>query len=752
MREMLFLLCFFVISESKICPKCRIPDFLRTIPPMLDAPNEPLNITRCLYPKETLMNKKLMDIGALSAPACVYILPLRDDFLKFYYPHINDTYFETFWKENGERCLQHFGSELLGFYNLEKYGNLPTDVLFTCTRGFIDTSDNNREDQLYTFISSLTLAYIHEMEGKPSHYLKRCYDRDTDLSNSHWSLYNCMFAVMNRTFSVGPLSFNSFFVEQVDESSDFSHLENTFLLAQSRQEGCAIAQADTNGVIQILTDVPGSNYLAEGECTGTLNLYGFDLLCCCYTNVFNCLYTASSNLHPQTDLNEVDLKDDQFLCIKGFLNSTSPELKFRGSRIDILTDLAGHCFTVLKIVYDKDYVFNISLTFGAAADNHSQICVQEGHEANNTFQYIKNPSSFSVKYDVTKDITEIVRCCKGNFCNHFGMFDSNSSYAWPKKFQYKMNEDWHMSCGYVPVDIFWNIFKKENETRNCVRSLSMERTLEYQPYLGGRDITTYPLYKAKERKDANFTGIPVKPIFCFYAGIPYAEALNRSGIKYVPRMVFGCETNETFTLPFTPTPDFNFHVHLHHQNILRQLKSQYLPYYECPTTNGASNELLSFLRTNKTEQLIWFPICFAMIYRDTHQTFYRSGACNWNEICCNQTKWIDEYFENDNHFYNASIQRYEGRPYESIMNIKYKCQSQWCLKDEMDARCFFYAGEDLTPAEIVSKLNNDSSSNNISSVENFYPQNKGPMPLSVTVDEITGYDESTYKEIGRKRD
>uniref|UniRef100_A0A914P872 Uncharacterized protein n=1 Tax=Panagrolaimus davidi TaxID=227884 RepID=A0A914P872_9BILA len=445
------------------------------------------------------------------------------------------------------------------------------------------------------------------MEGKPSHYLKRCYDRDTDLSNSHWSLYNCMFAVMNRTFSVGPLSFNAFFVEQ-----------NTFLLAQSRQEGCAIAQADANGVIQILTNVPGSNYLADGECTGTLNLYGFDLLCCCYTNVFNCLYTASSNLNPQTDLNEFDLKDDRFICIKGFLNSTSPELKFRGSRTDILTDLAGHCYTVLKIVYDKDYVFNISLTFGAAADNHSQICVQEGYETNNTFQYIKDPSSFSVKYDVTKDITEIVRCCKGNFCNHFGMFDSNSSYAWPKKFQYKMNEDWHMSCGYVPVDIFWNIFKKENETRNC--------------------------------------------------------------------------------------------------------------------------------------QLIWFPICFAMIYRDTHQTFYRSGACNWNEICCNQTKWIDEYFENDNHFYNASTQRYEGRPYESIMDIKYKCQSQWCLKGEMAARCFFYTGRDLTPAEIVLKLNNDSSSNNISSVESFYPQNKGSMPLSVTVDEITGYDESTYKEIGRKRD
>uniref|UniRef100_A0A914PC80 Uncharacterized protein n=1 Tax=Panagrolaimus davidi TaxID=227884 RepID=A0A914PC80_9BILA len=69
------------------------------------------------------------------------------------------------------------------------------------------------------------------MEGKPSYQIKRCYDRDTDLVNSHWTLVNCMFAVMNRTFSIGPLSFNSFFVEEVGkEAADFTHLQVICLL------------------------------------------------------------------------------------------------------------------------------------------------------------------------------------------------------------------------------------------------------------------------------------------------------------------------------------------------------------------------------------------------------------------------------------------------------------------------------------------------------------------------------------------
>uniref|UniRef100_A0A914PN54 Uncharacterized protein n=1 Tax=Panagrolaimus davidi TaxID=227884 RepID=A0A914PN54_9BILA len=284
------------------------------------------------------------------------------------------------------------------------------------------------------------------MEGKPSYQIKRCYDRDTDLVNSHWTLVSCMFAVMNRTFSIGPLSFNSFFVEEVgDEAADFTHLQNTFLSAQAKQEGCAIAQLNAaSGIIEILQSTANSKYLGDGECTGTLNLYGFDLLCCCYANVGNCLYTASpSQFNHQTNdfYEDVQLKDDQFLCIKGFLNSTLQELKFRGPRNEILTDLSSHCYTIINITYDKDYVFNVSLTFGAALDADKSICNETSNDTNSG-QYIKSPWGFHYEYDVTKDPIEIVRCCKGNFCNHFGMFDSESAYAWPKKFQYKMNKDW----------------------------------------------------------------------------------------------------------------------------------------------------------------------------------------------------------------------------------------------------------------------------------------------------------------------
>uniref|UniRef100_A0AC34F710 Uncharacterized protein n=1 Tax=Panagrolaimus sp. ES5 TaxID=591445 RepID=A0AC34F710_9BILA len=204
---------------------------------MHDAPKDPLDITRCLYPND--IHPLLGNISKDNTPVCVYITPLRDDYLQFYFPSQTDAYFETFWKENGARCLKYYGSEVLGFYNLEKYGNLPTDVLFSCSRGFNNVSEGNRDEQLNVFLSQLMLAYIQEMEGKPSHRLMRCYDRDTDLVNSHWTLYNCMLAVMNRTFSVGPLSFNSFFVDQMDdESADFSHLNNTFLSSQARQEGC----------------------------------------------------------------------------------------------------------------------------------------------------------------------------------------------------------------------------------------------------------------------------------------------------------------------------------------------------------------------------------------------------------------------------------------------------------------------------------------------------------------------------------
>ena len=67
---------------------------------------------------------------------------------------------------------------------------------------------------------------MKEIEGKPQNL--RCYDRDTDLANSHLSLHTCMFAVMNRTFSIGPLSFNSFFVNHIDDentTADFSQLQ-----------------------------------------------------------------------------------------------------------------------------------------------------------------------------------------------------------------------------------------------------------------------------------------------------------------------------------------------------------------------------------------------------------------------------------------------------------------------------------------------------------------------------------------------
>uniref|UniRef100_A0AC35GM72 Uncharacterized protein n=1 Tax=Panagrolaimus sp. PS1159 TaxID=55785 RepID=A0AC35GM72_9BILA len=143
-------------------------------------------------------------------------------------------------------------------------------------------------DQLNTFLSNLMLAFIQEMEGKPSHQIKRCYDRDTDLVNSHWTLANCMFAVMNQIFSIGPLSFYSFFVEEVGD-------ENAFLYAQAKQEGCAIAKLNAaSGIIKVLQSTANNKYLGDGECTGTLNLYGFDLLGCCYANVGNCLYTCKA--------------------------------------------------------------------------------------------------------------------------------------------------------------------------------------------------------------------------------------------------------------------------------------------------------------------------------------------------------------------------------------------------------------------------------------------------------------------------
>uniref|UniRef100_A0A914Z4L2 Uncharacterized protein n=1 Tax=Panagrolaimus superbus TaxID=310955 RepID=A0A914Z4L2_9BILA len=354
-------LLHFVFIESKICPKCQLPSFLATKHPMHVVPKEPLNKTRCLYPQDIIIHSLLENLTKINTPVCVYIVPLRDDYLKFYFPTEHDAYFKTFWKENGERCLKYYDSEVLGFYNFDKYGNLPTDILYSCSRGFDNATDDNREDQLNVYLSQLMLSYIQEMEGKPSHRLMRCYDRDTDLVNSHWTLYNCMFAVMNRTFSVGPLSFNSFFVDQMDESVDFSHLKNTFLSAQASQEGCAIADVDATGRIQILNSITPNNFLDDGECTGTLNLYGFDLLCCCYLNALNCLYTASpysTEYDPTTqNLEGKVLRDDQFLCIKGSLNSSTPELKFRGPRKDILTDLAPQCYTLLNITYDKDFVF-----------------------------------------------------------------------------------------------------------------------------------------------------------------------------------------------------------------------------------------------------------------------------------------------------------------------------------------------------------------------------------------------------------
>uniref|UniRef100_A0A914QC61 Uncharacterized protein n=1 Tax=Panagrolaimus davidi TaxID=227884 RepID=A0A914QC61_9BILA len=89
----------------------------------------------------------------------------------------------------------------------------------------------------------------------------------------------------------------------------------------------------------------------------------------------------------------------------------------------------------------KHLVSTVSLTFGAALDADKNICKETSNNTNSG-QYIKSPWGFHYEYDVTKGPTEIVRCCKGNFCNHFGMFDSESAFAWPKKFQYKMNKDW----------------------------------------------------------------------------------------------------------------------------------------------------------------------------------------------------------------------------------------------------------------------------------------------------------------------
>uniref|UniRef100_A0AC34GLW3 Uncharacterized protein n=1 Tax=Panagrolaimus sp. ES5 TaxID=591445 RepID=A0AC34GLW3_9BILA len=168
-----------------------------------------------------------------------------------------------------------------------------------------------------------------------------------------------------------------------------------------------------NKRIQIIKDVtPSSNFLEDGECTGTLNLYGFDLLCCCYINPLNCLYTASpysTEYDPTTqNLEGKILRDDQFLCIKGFLNSSSPELKFRGSRNDILTDLAPQCYTLLTIIYDKDSVFNLSITFGAVLNNDMCNETDASNQKENSYQYLRSPWGFHSVYNIQEEPIEIV--------------------------------------------------------------------------------------------------------------------------------------------------------------------------------------------------------------------------------------------------------------------------------------------------------------------------------------------------------
>uniref|UniRef100_A0A914YAE4 Uncharacterized protein n=1 Tax=Panagrolaimus superbus TaxID=310955 RepID=A0A914YAE4_9BILA len=352
----------------------------------------------------------------------------------------------------------------------------------------------------------------------------------------------------------------------------------------------------------------------------------------------------------------------------------------------------------------------------------SNICNETdvGDKTANAYPYLKSPWGFHSVYNVQQEPIEIVRCCKGNFCNHFGMFGDDKTDAWPTKFQFKMNEDW---------------------------ALSEEKVPEIQSFLGGRDFVKNPLYRAVPRKDANFTGLlPFEPMFCFYGGIPYSQAFNRSGMIYAPRMVFGCQINESFKIDFTASPEFNSQVQLYQQNVLRELKKQFLPFSTCHSTNGASIELLSFLRSNKKEKLVWFPICFAMIYRDFHQTFYRSGACALGESCCDYDYWTKSFFDLDKHNYNATTKTYEGKPYENSTEHVYKCTSPWCVSDEMDARCFFYSGKEYTAAEIVSKLNYGNFSNDM------YPQRMGRSQVSLSVDSITGYNPSNFNQNKRKRE
>uniref|UniRef100_A0A914PPT3 Uncharacterized protein n=1 Tax=Panagrolaimus davidi TaxID=227884 RepID=A0A914PPT3_9BILA len=454
---------------------------------------------------------------------------------------------------------------------------------------------------------------------------------------------------MNRTFSIGPLSFNSFFVEEVGD-------ENTFLSAQAKQGGCAIAQLNAaSGMIEVLQSPANNKYL--------------------------------------------------WRCV--------------------------------------------SLTFGASLGADKNICNETSNDSNSG-QYIKSPWGFHYEYDVTKDQIEIVRCCKGNFCNHFGMFDSESAYAWPKKFQYKMNEDWTMRCGYVPVDIFWNIFAPKNQSQECMRAISEEKTSEIQSSLGGRDFVIHPLYIAYKKDDANFTGIlpnNVEPTFCFYSGISSSNAMNRSNIFYVPRMVFGCQINQAFTLPFNPIPNFNTEINLYQQNVLRELKKQYDPYSQCITTNGQSLELLAFLRTTNEEKLVWFPVCFAMIYRDFHQTFYRSGPCTADESCCSSGKWIKKYFDLSKHAYNEETKRYEGKPFiKTIKHHKYKCSSQRCLSEKTHARCIYWVHPISFDVPYIVRLLNKHVHSRI------YSSYMEQAPVSLTVKEITGYDETSFKEIDRNQE
>uniref|UniRef100_A0A914PPM8 Uncharacterized protein n=1 Tax=Panagrolaimus davidi TaxID=227884 RepID=A0A914PPM8_9BILA len=136
-----------------------------------------------------------------------------------------------------------------------------------------------------------------------------------------------------------------------------------------------------------------------------------------------------------------------------------------------------------------------------------------------------------------------------------------------------------------------------------------------------------------------------------------------------------------------------------------------------------------------------------MIYRDFHQTFYRSGPCTADESCCLSNNWHNDYFNLSNHKYNEETKRYEGKPFAFLHKLQYKCNSQRCLSEKTQARCIYYAGVSANAAGIVSYLNNDTLLKN-----EIYSPNMEEALVSLTVKEILGYNETSFEEIDRNQE